>query len=104
MNNDSLPKQNNSRRKFLRNTSAAAAGFFIVPRHVLGKGFIAPSDKLNIAGIGAGGKGKSDLANFAKSPNVNIVALCDVDDRSAADSRKRFPKATYYKDFRELLN
>src|SRR5690606_12977020 len=78
--------------------------FFIVPRHVLGKGYIAPSDKLNIAGIGAGGKGKGDLAAFAKSPNVNIVALVDVDDRQAVDSRKRFPKAKYYKDFREMLN
>ncbi len=92
-----------SRRKFIRNSSAVAAGFFIVPRHVLGRGFVAPSDKLNIAGIGAGGKGESDLKEFAKSPNVNIIALCDVDDRQSANSRKNFPKATYYKDFREML-
>jgi predicted TIM-barrel fold metal-dependent hydrolase len=46
-----------SRRDFLKNTSLAAAGFFIVPRHVLGRGYVAPSDKLNIAGIGAGGSG-----------------------------------------------
>lgn len=96
-------KNNQSRRDFLRNTSLAAAGFFIVPRHVLGRGYIAPSDKLNIAGIGAGGKGASDLAEFAKSPKVNIVALCDVDDRQAVKTRERFPKATYYKDFREML-
>ena len=57
---------NQSRRKFIRNTAAAGAGFFIVPRHVIGRGFIAPSDKLRIAGIGAGGKGADDLANFAK--------------------------------------
>lgn len=92
-----------SRRKFIRNTAIAGAGFFIVPRHVLGRGFIAPSDKLNIAGIGVGGKGTSDLAEFAKSPFVNIVALCDVDDREAANSRKKFDKAPYYKDFREML-
>ena len=92
-----------SRRHFIRNTSVAAAGFFIVPRHVLGRGFVAPSDKLNIAGIGAGGKGQSDLSEFAKSPNVNIVALCDVDDRAAAKSRTRFAKANYYRDFREML-
>src|SRR6187551_1716786 len=96
-------KKNNSRRNFLKTSSMAAAGFFIVPRQVLGRGFIAPSDKLNIAGIGVGGKGESDLAEFAKSPNVNIVALCDVDDREAAKSRKKFEKATYYKDFREML-
>ncbi|GAB4016821.1 Gfo/Idh/MocA family oxidoreductase [Spirosoma migulaei] len=93
-----------SRRDFLKTSSLAATSFFIVPRHVLGKGFVAPSDKLNIAGIGAGGKGKSDLAAFSQSPNVNIVALCDVDDRQAVDSRSRFPKATYYKDFREMLS
>ena len=81
-----------------------AAGFMIVPRHVLGgKDYVAPSDKLNIAGIGAGGKGSSDLSNFAESPNVNIVALCDVDDRKAVKSRENFPKAPYYKDFRTML-
>ena len=93
----------NSRRRFIRNSSITAAGFFIVPRHVVGRGFIAPSDKLRIAGIGAGGKGTSDLAEFAKSPNVNIVALCDVDDRQAVKSRTSFPRANYYKDFREML-
>lgn len=92
-----------SRRTFIRQAAVAGAGFVIVPRHVLGRGYVAPSDKLNIAGIGAGGKGESDLAEFAKSPNVNIVAMCDVDDRAAAKSRERFPKATYYKDFRKML-
>jgi predicted dehydrogenase len=92
-----------SRRSFIKNTMIVGGGLMIIPRHVLGRGFVAPSDKLNIAGIGAGGKGESDLAEFAKSPYVNIVALCDVDDRQAVNSRKSFPKATYYKDFREML-
>lgn len=92
-----------SRRNFVRNTAMVGAGFFIVPRHVLGRGFIAPSDKLNIAGIGVGGKGQGDLFEFAKSPKVNIVALCDVDDRQAVKSREANPKAPYYKDFREML-
>jgi predicted dehydrogenase len=92
-----------SRRKFIRNAALASAGFFIIPRHVLGRGFIAPSDKLNIAGIGIGGKGTSDLTEFAKSPRVNIVALCDVDDRMATESRTNFPQAPYYKDFRVML-
>ncbi len=83
-----------SRRNFVRNAAMVGAGFFIVPRHVLGRGFIAPSDKLNIAGIGVGGKGHSDLFEFAKSPKVNIVALCDVDDRQAAKSRERLSKST----------
>jgi len=93
-----------SRREFIRSSSLAAAGFFIVPRHVLGRGFVAPSDKLNIAGIGAGGKGKSDLFEFSKSPNANIVILCDVDDRQVTDSVNRFPKAKRYRDFREMLD
>ena len=98
-----MSKKNYSRRNFIRDASVAA-GFFIVPRHVLGRGFIAPSDKLNIAGVGAGGKGESDLFEFAKSPRANIVALCDVDDRQSKKSRERNPKAKYYKDFREMLD
>ena len=93
-----------SRRNFIRNTTLAATGFFIVPRHVLGRGFIAPSDKLNIACIGAGGKGQSDIQEFAKSPYVNIIALCDVDDRQSKKTREKFPKASYHKDFREMLD
>lgn len=92
-----------SRGQFIRQSAVAAAGFMIVPRHVLGKGYIAPSDKLNIAGIGVGGKGAGDLIEFAKSPFVNIVSLCDVDERQAKDSRKRFDRATFYRDFREML-
>lgn len=97
-------KQDASRRAFIRNTSLAAGSFFIIPRHVLGRGFIAPSDQLTIAGIGVGGKGNSDLREFSKSPKANIAVLCDVDDRQAADSVKRFPKAKYYKDWREMLD
>lgn len=81
----------------------AATGFFIVPRHVLGRGFIAPSDKLQIAAIGAGGKGGDDIRNFYSSGKVDIAYLCDVDDRQSAKSRQAFPKAKYYKDFREML-
>jgi predicted dehydrogenase len=92
-----------SRKDFVRNTAIVGGAFFIVPRHVLGRGYIAPSDKLNIAGIGVGGKGESDLTAFAKSQYVNIVALCDADDRQAVKSRGRFPKAAYYKDFRDML-
>ncbi len=92
-----------SRRKFIRNTALTAAGFFIVPRHVLGRGFVAPSDRLIVAGIGAGGKGSSDIENFFKSGKADIGFLCDVDDRQAAETRKKFPKAKYYKDFREML-
>jgi len=98
-------KKDLSRRSFLRNTTLAAAGFLIVPRHVLGgKGYTAPSDRLLIAGIGVGGKGESDIANFYRSGKADIAFLCDVDDRRAATTVKNFPKAKYYKDWREMLD
>ncbi len=91
-----------TRRKFLRTATTAAAGFYIVPRHVLGgPGYTAPSDTVNIAAIGAGGKGGGTLRNIT---GQNIVALCDVDDKMAADSRERFPGATYDRDFRVMLD
>ena len=96
--------ENKTRRNFIRKGLTIAAGFYIVPRHVLGgKGFTAPSDRLTVAGIGAGGKGESDLNEFFKSGKADIAFLCDVDDRQAVKSRARFPKAKYYKDFREML-
>ena len=97
--------QTQSRRNFLKTAGTAAAAFTILPRFVLGgKGFLAPSDTLYIAGIGAGGKGTSDLLGFAKNPKAKIAFLCDVDERQAAESVKNFPAAKYYKDFRELLD
>ena len=69
-------KKEITRRKFLTNVAAGGAAFSIVPRHVLGRGFTPPSDKLNIAGVGVGGMGRNNLINLA---NENIVALCDVD-------------------------
>ena len=99
--NKSLP----SRREFLKTSTIAAAGLMIVPRFVLGgKGYIAPSDRLIIASVGAGGKGQSDIANFYKSGKAEIAFLCDVDDRRAAPSVKSFPNAKYYKDWRELFD
>lgn len=94
-----------SRRDFMKNAGMAAAAFTIVPRFVLGgKGFRAPSDTLYVAGIGVGGKGESDIASFAKSGKAEIAYLCDVDDRRAAKTVAAFPKAKYYKDFREMLD
>lgn len=57
-----------------------------------------------VAGIGVGGKGESDIKSFHDSGKADIAFLCDVDDRRAANSRKRFPKAKYYKDYREMLD
>lgn len=99
-----IEQNDQSRREFLKNSSVVAAGFFIVPRHVLGRGFIPPSDKLNIAGIGAGGKAEVNLPYAFNKGSDNIVALCDVDDRMAMNARKKWPDAPYYKDYRQLLD
>src|SRR5690554_1563686 len=104
MKNKKPSKTSDSRRDFLKTAAVTSAGFMIVPRHVVGgPGFTAPSDKLNVAGIGAGGKGRSDLSSFVKGGNVNVVALVDVDDDRAANTRKDYPKAKYYNDYREML-
>ena len=94
-------KSRMSRRDFIGGAAAAAA-FTIVPRHVLGgSGNTAPSEKLNIAGIGVGGQGAGDLRNVSSE---NIVALCDVDWRHAAGTFKHYPKARQYRDFRKMLD
>ncbi len=94
-----------SRRKFIKNTLLASAGWMIVPRHVIGgNGHIPPSDTLYLAGIGAGGKGQSDISECAKSPYVKVVSLCDVDTRQAKKARETYDKASFYADFREMLD
>src|SRR4030043_329186 len=62
-----------SRRKFLGTVSAATAGFTIIPRHVMpGKGYLQPSDTVNVAGIGIGARGASNLRGLC-DPDVPIV-------------------------------
>ncbi|MEY3050437.1 MAG: hypothetical protein RLY31_222 [Bacteroidota bacterium] len=92
------------RRKFIKNGSLAAAGFLIVPRHVLGRGYTAPSDKLNIAAIGAGGKGQSDLINSWNNGQNNVVAMADVDWDRCKKAFEKFPNAGRYRDFRVMLD
>ncbi len=90
-----------SRREFVGGAAGVAA-FTIVPGRVLGgAGNTPPSEKLNIAGIGVGGRGAGDLQEVESQ---NIVALCDVDWRQAAGTFKRYPNAKKYKDFREMLD
>jgi predicted dehydrogenase len=87
-----------SRRRFVKRTAfvAGALSFpFVATRNVLGA-----NEKLNIACIGVGGKGASDVANV---DNENIYALCDVDEINAAASFKKYPQAKRFKDFRVML-
>jgi predicted dehydrogenase len=94
----------NSRRDFLKKSSLAAASFYIVPRHVLGgKGFTAPSDKLNLAGVGCGGKGIVDLTGIWDNGRNNIAAMCDIDFVNGKEAVSKWPNAKKYKDFRVML-
>ncbi|HXG49162.1 MAG TPA: Gfo/Idh/MocA family oxidoreductase [Methylomirabilota bacterium] len=86
------------RRAFLARTAASAGALafpFISARNVLGA-----NNRLNVAAIGAGGKGAVDIGYCAAE---NIVALCDVDQNNAAPTFKRFPAAKPFKDFRVML-
>jgi len=100
-----MSKKRITRRKFLGDVAAAGLSLTIVPPHVLGargRDRLAPSDKLNIASIGVGGMGANDVRGVGKTEN--IYALCDVDERQAAQSFTAFPLAKRYKDFRVLLD
>ncbi len=91
-----------SRRRFIKGAGLAVAGITIVPRHVLGgPGFLAPSDTLNIAGIGVGGMG---FANLKHLKSQNIVALCDVDWKYSKRVGEYFPKAKKFWDWREMYD
>ena len=85
-----------SRRKFILLSAMGAAGVAAgaAPR------LVSPNDKLNIAIVGYGGQGGSDIQNCA---GENIVALCDADEKIGASIRAAYPKATYYQDFRKML-
>jgi len=93
---------NYSRRIFLRNAAIATAGISVIPSHtVSGLGHRAPSDKLNIAGIGIGGKGHPNLVGMSTE---NIVGLCDVDWKYADQCFKEFPRAKKYWDWRRMFD
>ena len=93
-----------TRRRFLKGIGAGAVAFHVVSAEVLGgPGKMPPSEKLVLAGIGAGGRGGSDIRAVA-SLGHEFIALCDVDDKRAAGTYKKFPKAKTFRDFRKMLD
>src|SRR3989475_10001873 len=87
-----------TRRQFVKRTAVVAGALsfpFVARRNVLGA-----NSRLDIAGIGVGGKGASDVANV---DNENIYALCDVDEDNAAGSFRKYEQAKRFKDFRVML-
>ena len=93
-----------SRRSFLQRSAAAAAVFTIAPNSILGKshGHMAPSDKLNIAAVGSGGMGSTNIR--AVRETENMVALCDVDWNRAAQTFSQNPNAKKYRDWRKMYD
>ena len=92
-----------TRRRFLwqaalAGSSAAVVGTLTGPSRGAPR---SPGDKLNIAVIGPGGRGAANLQGVSTE---NIVAICDVDERRAADAFEKFPRAKRYRDFRKMLS
>lgn len=96
-----------NRRDFIRKSSAGALGLFMLPS-MLPK--VAPSDRLRIAHIGLGGMGNNHMKWFANLPEVDIVALCDLDQGHLGSTLKTLEqlrpgkKVKGYKDFRSILD
>ena len=101
MKNEESNQQKLNRRTFIKSIGILTAGVTIVPSHVVsGLGYVAPSDKLNIAGIGVGGIGRGNLKSMSSQ---NIVALADVDWKYASACFNDYPQAKKYKDYRKML-
>lgn len=92
---------NPSRRRFLQSTAALAAGAWAAPRVSFARPGAPASRRINLAFIGAGGRGAINIGGF---PDDNVVALCDVDDHNAASTYAAHPKARRFRDFRVMLD
>jgi len=90
-----------SRRSFLKTAGAAALAAPFISQRLLAE----PANRtVRHASFGTGGMAWADLTQIANCPNVEIVAVCDVDLNRTAEARKRFPNAKVYQDWRELLD
>jgi predicted dehydrogenase len=89
------------RRDFLMSTAVLTAGAAV-------RGFASPNDTVRIAVVGCGGRGQSHVTAWSGMPNVEIVALCDVDEAHIAEKlkwldSKGMKKPATYVDYRKLL-
>jgi predicted dehydrogenase len=87
-----------TRRQFHKAAIAASAATFAAPAFLRGQDL---NSKLNIAVIGAGGRGAADTAAVKSE---NIVALCDVNEVNLTSAAMKFPKAKQFKDYRKLFD
>lgn len=93
-----------SRRGFIKRAAWSAAGFTIVPRRLIAQsGQTPPSETIRLAAIGCGNMAWGDIQGLAGDGSL-FVGLCDVDERQAVAARKRFPDASFFRDFRVMLD
>ena len=102
---------NTNRRKFLKTGATAAfglSGLTIISPSVMGKsmGYVAPSDKVNLACIGIGNRGNEIIKQLHQTGLCNIVALCDVDmgAKQTLEVMNMFPNAKKFQDFRKMFD
>ncbi len=94
-----------SRRRFVKGAAVTAAGFTIVPRHVLGgNDYKASSDVINVAGVGVGGMGRGNLRNMVLKGETKVVGLCDTDWKYSDKTFKDYPEAKKFWDFRKMYD
>lgn len=93
-----------SRRQFIYYSALAASAAATTSSAAFGRPKprkLGSGDKLRVASVGCGGKGRSDVGHCATE---EVVALCDADENQGADARKAFPNAKFYSDWRQLLD
>ena len=104
----------NSRRSFLKKSAITMGGITVIPRHVLGKGFVAPSDKFSIGVIGAGTQSRWLASGFIKLPETQIVAASEVNSKKLEEFQINFNNSVKefnnqknqldtYLDYKELI-
>jgi len=92
-----------TRRDFLIQSTVALTGLTILP-NCIRKGGVAPSDRVNVAVVGVGGRGSKGILALKDNPLANFVAFADVDDVRASATFEEFPDIPRYKDFRKMLD
>src|SRR6185503_7547002 len=98
-----------TRRRFLADSTKVATGLAVgdlvlrQTRAVAAPRKLSANDKLDIAFIGVSGRGGNNIGEITRAEEMNVVALCDVDEKNLNGAGARFPAATRYRDFRKLL-
>ena len=91
-----------TRKGFLKKAGMVAGGLLVLPPGFL-RGQTAPSNRIRVAGVGIGGMGRANLAALVEH-GAEVTVLCDVDEAYSKKTRALYPKAKYFRDYREMLS